>query len=209
MVKHLAAYTIICSCILAQSTYALIRVDVSSVDILAAAQEFDGTFPVANVIDRDSGYEFSDYASNAQGTDTFIDFDFGENIQFEEISYVDRVTSGGAQGSFAGGTLDFVTGYNYIFSTDATFGNGDDVVVSITGLTAPSSPSSPADFTATTNIASINARYLRWDVTSIAGGSTNTGASNFEFYTVPEPAHATLLLGLIVIGAGLRRRESR
>jgi hypothetical protein len=51
--------------------------------------------------------------------------------------------------------------------------------------------------------ASINARFVRYDVTASAGG-LNTGLSEMYFYQVPEPSSAATLL---LAGTLLMRRR--
>jgi hypothetical protein len=179
-------------------------IDNSTVSITDLATPFSGTYAGSNAIDTDGDFELTDYASNRLAANTFIDFDFGQTLTFTKVEYTDRVTSTGPQGSFTGGLSDFVSGFDLIFSTDATFGNIDDVVVSTTNIQTPTNPSTPADFTTSVSINSINARYLRWDVTA-APNLSAAGASNFNFYAIPEPA-SVVLIGLFTTGIWIRRR---
>ncbi len=167
-----------------------------------AADAFGGTFFVHNVLD---GNPLTDYASNGQGTNTFIDFDFGGSTLITQVNYTDRMTSGVPQGTGPGGPADNVTSFDLIFSDDAIFGNGDDRLVSVL---------SPGF--ANTDIIAINggrgfsARFVRWDVTGISGPANNNGAGEIQFFStlfsIPEPGTLSLL-GMAGL-ALLRRRRS-
>ncbi len=172
--------------------------------ITDSSNAFSG-FDALFAIDLDP---LTDYASNSIGLDTFLTFDFGQSLVFTSISYTDRVTSGGLQGQFFGGTADFVTGYTYIFSVDATFGNGDDQTVSVSGLEVPVSPSSPGDFLSIASIPNLTARYVRWDVDSDVDNTNNFEASDFSFVVVPEVGSLTMSVLTLAVGLlGLRIRK--
>lgn len=181
-------------------------VDNSTVTITANYTEYSGTYVAGNALDTAVGFELTDYATFQGGSKTFIDFDFGELLTFSRVEFTDRVTSGAGQGNFSGTTGDAVTGFDLIFSTDSNFGDNADVTVSTTNIVVPTNPLTPADLTTVVPINSVIARYLRWDVTA-AQNLANSGASNFAFYIIPEPASAALLaLGSLAI---LGRRRDR
>jgi PEP-CTERM motif len=139
----------------------------------------------------------TDYASQGFGAATHLDMDFGTAQTFQSIAYTDRVTSGGNNGGFVGGTFDFVTSFEYVFATDALFSN---IVGSVTvsGLVAPVGATSAAQFLTTTSIPGITAEFVRWRVLTTNG--VNPGASNFAFTVgataTPEPG------SLALFGAG-------
>jgi hypothetical protein len=172
--------------------------------IAANSAAFAG-YGVDNALD---GNPLTDYASAGQGVNTFIDFDFGDSTLLTRIEYTDRTSSGGANGSNAGGSGDNVTAFNLIFSDDAIFGNADDTLLNIL---------SPG-FANTDSILinggdGIEAQFLRFDVVSTNGA--NVGAAEFAFFTtiaaVPEPASIVLwsLLGVGAIGVGIWRRRAK
>src|SRR5688572_3266969 len=90
-------------------------IDNGTVTIAANAPAFGG-YAVSNVLDTGTDRLATDYASQGQGVNTFVDFDFGRTVVFASISQTDRTSSGGANGSRAHGTGEFNTGYNYVFS---------------------------------------------------------------------------------------------
>lgn len=161
---------------------------ISGVSIFGSAPAFNANFSAANAIDGDIGRisiaaDTPEYASASLGLDTFVDFDLGGIVPVGGFDWFDRPHQ-----------ADRVTGFDMIFSQDSTFGNGDDVLRSYTN---------PAMATGAT-FAATNARYVRYDVTSIAGG-LNTGLSEIYFYQVPEPSAVMLILAGIGL-AGRRRR---
>lgn len=185
-------------------------IDNSMVTIVGSAPGFGG-YEVQNAIDTGPNSANTDFASQGQGVNAFIDFNLGSPQTLSSITFTDRVTSGGANGGFVGGTGEQNTAFDFILSTNSTFGDADDVIV--TGV-APANISgtaaSAADFTSTTPIANLTAQFVRFDVTAVEdnpGNETaNNGASNFIFTAVPEPAGLSLLaLG----GFGLLARRRR
>jgi uncharacterized repeat protein (TIGR01451 family) len=119
-----------------------------------------------------------DWATQGDGTDAYMDFDFGAPTRITRIDYTDRRTSGGANGTAWLGSSDDVTSFDLIFSTDSVFGNGDDIVQSVTSGAC-----------CVTDSVTINggngylARYVRFDVTGTATVDANVGAAEFEFFT--------------------------
>jgi len=148
----------------------------------------------------------TDFASLGQGTATFVDFDFGAPTLISRIVYTDRTSSGGANGSGAGGSGDNVTGYDLIFSDNSIFGDAGDVTVSVLspgfGNTDP-----PVLINGGVGLTS---RFVRFDVTGTSGGA-NVGGAEIEFFTtsvVPEPSSLwTLLSGVGLLGCDWLRRK--
>jgi hypothetical protein len=142
----------------------------------------------------------TDYASNNQADDTFINFDFGEPTLITQVNYSDRI-SGTPQGA------DNVTAFNLIFSDDAIFGAGDTVV------NVPSPLFANTDIVPINGGAGIMAQFLQWDVVTTTG--VNPGAAEFAFFTtefeaVPEPASIAIWsIAAAAVFAGLvwRRRS--
>jgi hypothetical protein len=151
--------------------------------------DFFDSFPgydVEYAIDTGDDRFISDYASRGGGIDTFIEFDFGQSYTFSEIVMTDRVTSGGPNFVWFGGLFDHNTFYNYIFSTDPNFTNGngttDDILVEVEVEIPELSPVPEEEIAmlqTTTTIPNISARYLRWEVVETNG--RNPGANDFEF----------------------------
>jgi hypothetical protein len=179
----------------------------TTISILGTSTAAYSGYPATDALDGGPNYQNTDYASNGGGASTRLDFDFGVAHTFTQILYTDRVTSGGGNGSFVGGLFDFVTAFDYVFADDASFTS----IVGTVSVTrsAPSSPTSPADFLTTTSIPNYTARYLRWDVTAANGA--NPGASNFEFHdnvasSVPEPGTGLLAGVVLLLGVFTYRR---
>ncbi|HEX2748406.1 MAG TPA: discoidin domain-containing protein [Verrucomicrobiales bacterium] len=160
---------------------------VNGVSIFASATAFSADFAAANAIDGDIGRSSGagdkpEYASASLGLGAFVDFDMGAIRPLAGFDWFDRPAA-----------ADRVTGFDMIFSQDAVFGNGDDVLRSYTN----------SGMALGDAFAPINARYVRYDVTNSAGG-LNTGLSEIYFYQVPEPSSAA---ALTLAGALLARRR--
>ncbi len=200
--KLMAVLALICGAVSADD------IDFSHITIVGNATRFNASFDVSNVPRNSAALPATDgfgYASAGQRADTFIDFMFDQPYVFSNVTYVDRLHSG-ANETTIGGTLDFVTNYDIILSQNATFGDGDDTVVSVGPLTAPAAPSGLADFLSNATIPDVTAQYIRWDVTATPGA--NPGGHAFAFDgVVPEPSTLFgLITGLAVISAWRRRR---
>lgn len=125
--------------------------------ITASATPFNASYVAANVLDQNS---LTEYASQGQGVNTFIDFDFGSPTPITHFHHLNRSAADG------------ITSSELIFSDDPTFATGTTVV-----------PIAHASQTAAINYAvgSQVARYVRWDVTGISGAATNQGAREIAF----------------------------
>jgi hypothetical protein len=170
--------------------------------IVANAPAFN-TFDVSYFLDDNFAF---DYASAGQGTNTFVDFDFGVATLISQIVYTDRTTAGGANGSGivgAGASSDNVTGYDLIFDDASDFATP----LFTQGVSSPG-------FSNTDPAVSINgglgimARFVRFDVT--ASNGSNVGGSEIQFFTVPEPP--SLALGAFcsfILGLWIRMSRAR
>lgn len=200
--KFVAVLALLCASAIADD------IDFSHITIVDNATPFNASFDISNVPTNSAALPATDgfgYASQGLAADTFIDFMFDQSYIFSNVTYVDRLHSG-ADATTIGGTLDFVTNYDIILSENATFGDGDDTVVSVGPLTAPAAPMGLDDFTSNAAIPDVTAQYLRWDVTATAGA--NPGAHAFTFDgVVPEPSTLFgLMTGLAAICVRRRRR---
>lgn len=114
----------------------------------------------------------------------------------------------GDDASRIGGTQDFTTGFDLIFSTNAVFGDADDVIVSSGSIAIPVAPSGYDDFATTISIPGITAQYLRWDVTATTGANPGANAFVFAGSAVPEPGSwVSMIAGFGLVGAMRRRRR--
>ena len=139
--------------------------------IINSAQAFNADWAASFAQD---GNLSTDYASLTLGANTFVDFDFGKEVHLTDATFTDRKSSGGANGSGANGPYDNVTAFNWIFSSDSTFGNGNDVVVPVTSSACCDTINTPLG-----GGNGINARYVRYDVTATQGA--NVGAAELSF----------------------------
>lgn len=148
-----------------------------------ALDQFDGD----GINDFTPDYRQTDYASNSQGDNTFLDFGFPAALTFTEVRVTDRVTSGIAQGACCGGNLDMVTNFDLVFSNDPTFASP---IMTLSGSrSAPSGPTSPAAFETIISVPNVTARYIRYDVTGVATSGSNAGAADFQFDVTSVPTN--------------------
>lgn len=173
------------------------QIDPATITITDSFAAFPG-YGVANVLDNNPA---TDYAAQGGGAQTFIDFDFGAPTGVGSTTVIDRTSSGGANGSLRLGNFDKVTRYELIFSNDPSFSAGNTVFK--VDSPAASNPTSPANFTTTTQTQAL-AQYVRYQVIAAAGD--NPGAAEVQFFAVPEPAGLSVL-GLAALGLLARRRH--
>lgn len=171
-------------------------------------------YPDSDAIDTDTGSALTDWASFGEGSASTLSLDLGALYVLTSASVTDRVTSGGGNGGFVGGTTDFTTSYSLTAYTDATFTTvfGAPVIVN-TGT--PVAPTGTADFLTTPGLTGLTTRYIRYSV--LAANGANPGLSNISFegtlagtgVTVPEPATwAMLIVGFSLVGVAARRRKA-
>jgi hypothetical protein len=159
--------------------------------IIASAPAFP-TYDASFFLDDSFAF---DYASQGQGANTFVDFDFGAARLITEVVYTDRTTSGGANGVGrlgGGGGSDNVQAYDLIFD------DAPDFATPLFSQSVLSPGFSNTDPTVLVNGgAGITARYVRFDVTTSNG--LNVGGSEIQFFTIPEPTTLALvaLLGFV------------
>jgi hypothetical protein len=166
--------------------------------IIASAPAFPG-FEVSFFLDDSFAF---DYASQGQGTNTFVDFDFGAATLITEVVYTDRTTAGGANGTGivgAGGGGENVQAYDLLFD------DAPDFATPLFSQSVLSPGFSNTDPPVLVNGGTgITARYLRFDVTATNG--SNIGGAEIQFFTIPEPTALTLVA---ICGLVLSLRRSR
>jgi hypothetical protein len=126
--------------------------------ITASAPAFSGGFSVDRIFD---GEKTSEYASQGQGANTFIEFDFGAPVTMDAFALVNRNSP-----------VDVVDSYDLIFSNSPDFSS--PTVLSISGAITGRMNGPIQSFAPQT------ARYVRWNVTSASDGN-NQGAFEIRF----------------------------
>ena len=186
-------------------------IDNSTVTILGSSSAAFGGYGQGDALDTGANRLSTDFASLGLGNATHLDFNFGQAVSFTSILFTDRTSSGGANGSNAFGTTDFVTHYEYQFSNTADFSS---LIMTVDSgiLTTPISPASLTDFQSNVLLPTITAQYVRWQVVTANG--VNPGAADFQFTVagaaavVPEPSSLALLgLGAIGLAGQVYRRR--
>lgn len=187
----------------AASAQAVIVVPVSAV----GSSSFAG-YADFNAIDTGPGSDVSDWSSNGDGASAFLDLDLGAIYNLTTAYVTDRVTSGGGNNAFSGGTTDFTTSYSLTAYTDGTFTTaiGGPLVFN---KSTPGGPTTIASFLDVQSLSGFTAQYVRYSVLASNGG--NTGLSDIRFdATVPEPGTwALMIIGFGLVGVSARRRVTR
>jgi hypothetical protein len=162
--------------------------------VIGGAPAFGAAFALENAVNGDAGRTGAagsgiEYASASLGPNMFVDFDMGSVRPIAGFDFYDRF------GSAAGVLVDRVNTFDLLFSNDSTFS---------TGVTTMSF--TPGDWGYSQQFAPVNARYVRFDATSTANPTSNSGIQEITFYAVPEPASGLMLLcGAVTLA---RRRRS-
>jgi hypothetical protein len=125
--------------------------------VTGSATPFNPTYVATNVLDVNSQTE---YASQGQGVNTFIDFDLGTPTAVTHFHHTNRTAADG------------ITSSQLIFSDDPTF-TSNLTFVPIVHTSQQPGVNYP--------IGEHTARYVRWDVTGISGAATNQGAREIAF----------------------------
>ena len=152
------------------------------------------------------GNALTDWASNSQGAASTLAIDLGADYRLASGTFVDRVTSGGPDGSFFGGLYDYTTSFTLQACTDASCGTLTGSKLTFDKL-APTVHNSPADFAYTADLTGLHGQYFLYSVTGTNG--VNPGLSELSFNSVPEAATwAMMIAGVGLAGGALRRRRA-
>jgi len=125
---------------------------------------FNATYAAANATDGDCGNDASghEYASAGGTTNTFLDFDFSIPVKISGFDYLNR-------------EVDIVTSFELIFSDDPTFTS-----TITTNFWSPDPLN--GNIWCNGTFPPITARYVRFQVLTVAPGTANPGAREFLFY---------------------------
>lgn len=172
----------------------------------AASSQYPG-YEQGFAIDTGVNARNTDWAAQGTGAGSYIDFDLGAIYRIGAVHIVDRVTSGGANGGFVGGTADYTTQFS-LQQLDGLGGNaiGGEMFF---GAVIPTGTTSYASFTHDIDATFYGAQFIRYRVVATSGA--NPGLSDFSFGTagVPEPAQWALLIGGFgMVGRVARRRRT-
>ena len=154
--------------------------------VIGGYAAYNGDYALQNAANGVLGTDYSgrEYATNAGGTGTYVDFDMGATISIAGFDFFDRI-----------GAVDRITAFDLIFSNDPAFVTTVD--------TRSFAPGSQWGYGET--FTPVDARYVRFQATAGVGG--NPGMQEMIFYksTVPEPS--VPVLGISILGAGLLIRQ--
>ena len=164
--------------------------------IVASAEAYPGGgYNVGNIID---GKPRTEYSSNAKGTDTFIEFDFGAPVSVAAFRHVDR----NDPATVASSQLTFLDDSGAVVGTVPV--KHVNQRGGVTFLTLPSPMTS---------------RRVRWQVTELGAGLQTVGGAEIAFFTpgqkesLPTGHHrrnpGTAVAGAARRGAGPAARRSR
>jgi hypothetical protein len=165
-------------------------------------------YPDFDAIDTGPNAAVSDWSSNGQRDHAILDLDLGGVFALDQGFVTDRVTSGGGNPGYVGGTTDFTTQFSLQAFTDATFLTSVGAARVFAHAT-PGAPTGPASFLDVVSLHGMTTEFVQYKV--LMANGPNTGLSDIHFSTaaVPEPATWTLMiLGFGGAGAMLRRRRA-
>ena len=128
--------------------------------IITSAKAYPGgQFNAGSIID---GKPRTEYASDSQGTNTFIEFDFGAPTSVAAFRHVDR----NDPATIAASELTFLDGSGAVITTASVKHVNKRGGVTFLTLPAP-----------------VTAQRVRWQVTELGAGLTTVGGAEIAFYT--------------------------
>ena len=204
--KHhaiLLAGALVCGAALASASQAATLTP----SIIDASSAYPG-YPASDAVD---GAADTDWAAYGEGDGAYIDFDLGADYALSSATVTDRLTSGGGNGAFHGGTTDFTTELSITAYTSSAFTTPvASEAPEMFSKTTPASPTQPSDFTTSVPL-SLTGEYLRYTV--VAANGPNPGLANISFDGVsaaPEPSAWVLMIaGVGLVGLALRTAKRR
>ncbi len=128
-----------------------------------SAPAFSGAYVAGNLFD---GNRDTEYASQGQGANTFVDMDFGAPVTVDRFFVVTRLNN-----------VDVVGEANLILSNNPDFSSPLATVVI--------NPSGQNGAGLIASFAPTTARYARWDVITSTGTSQNLGGIEMRFLNTP------------------------
>lgn len=190
---------------------AMVSIGAQAASVVPISATGSSSFPGYNdffAIDQGLGSTTTDWASFSEGVGSTLSLDLGAAYNLVSVTLTDRVTSGGGNGGFVGGTTDFTTSYSLQAFTNATFTTAAGAALVFMKPT-PVAPTGVFDFVDTESVAGLNGRFIRYTV--LATNGPNPGLSNivFDGSVVPEPAAWGLMIaGFGIVGVAARRRRT-
>jgi len=161
------------------------------------------TYEAQFAIDQGGNSANTDWASNSQGTNSFINLDLGSIYSLAQAFVTDRVTSGGGNGAYVGGLFDFTTKFQLQAFTDATF------TVALPGAPVVFTRSTN-DFLSIVSLGGLTAEFLQYRVLATDGVNPGLSDIHFDATAVPEPSTwAMLILGFAGVGFMAYRRKNQ
>ena len=132
--------------------------------IIAAAEEYPGgNYKAAHLIDGDVRTE---YSSNAKGTDTFVEYDFGKPVRIGGFRHQDR----NDPATIAESALTFVSPGGEVLGTAKVVHVNERGGVTFYALSKP-----------------VTAQRVRWQVTKPGSGYATVGGAEMAFLAAAEP----------------------
>lgn len=159
-------------------------VPVSAPQIVASSEAYpSGRYDVTNIID---GNPRTEYSSDAKGTNTFIEFDFGQPTLLAAFRHVDR----NDPATIAASQLQFLDGSgNEIAKLPVTHVNQR---AGTTFVTFPSP---------------VTAQRVRWQITALGTGLGTVGGAELSFFTLGPTETAPTALGVEARPLQLLKRD--
>lgn len=174
--------------------------------VVSFSGSYDG-YPATDAVDADAGFAISDWSSASQGANAFLNLDLGGVYTVASADVTDRVTSGGPNNVFVGGTYDFTTAFSLQFFTNASFTTAASQLFNFTRALPGSNPAPASAFLTVADLEGTTGQYVQYRV--VASQGANAGLSNISFNAVPEPATwALMITGFGATGLMLRRRRT-